>query len=56
MGDRIKFSDLKDEDNLIYFLKRVWKAGCMTGLINKNTSYHDLEEKFMPNFKKELSE
>lgn len=54
MANRIKFDDLKDEDNLVYFLKQVWKVGCMTALLNKECSYQTLEEKFMPDFKEEL--
>ena len=54
MANRIKFDDLKDKENLVYFLRQVWKVGCMSALLNKNLTYQQLEEKFMPDFKKEL--
>lgn len=54
MSNRYTFEDLKDEDNLIRFIERVWKAGFLTG--NSTTiPYEDAVERFMPDFKEKLS-
>lgn len=56
MSNRIKFKDLEDKDNLVYFLQQVWKVGFMTAKMNHKLDYQDAKEKFMPDFMKELSE
>lgn len=53
MSDRYTFEDLKNEDTLVKFLERVWKAGFVTGK-STNLGYNEAVKRFMPDFKEKL--
>lgn len=54
MNDRYTFKELKDEELLVEFLERVWKAGFLTREFER-VSYEEAIKKYMPDFKKQLS-
>lgn len=53
--DKYTFEDLKDEEVLVTFLERVWKAGLWTGK-NTELTYENALRQYMPKFKERLSE
>lgn len=52
--DRYTFENLKNEEVLVKFLERVWKAGFLTGT-TIGCTYEEALARYMPKFKEELN-
>lgn len=56
MREKYTFEDLKDEENLVKFLQKVWVCGVRDGMVNhEKTVDWFIKNEYMPNFKEMVS-